>query len=253
MILLESADADCNDDSVAFMSPYYERRPSWRGTDNGGIIMLPRSVLLLIICLGAFACYGGKAPKENPKEPPLDVENVAEVCVLIRQPGLYGDVPGVIDEKVEEKRQYLIQVGEKAFPTYEAILTDPKSESEEIAGVFWIINHVKSDRTRFRKYALERLADPHSYVRDYAVRALKSIGSSAEAPSVVPLLSDEEEYVATAAAETLAAIGGPDEVLAMDVWIRGHSHRNDRQFREHVQKCRDELKKRLDAKKTSKK
>jgi hypothetical protein len=73
---------------------------------------------------------------------------------------------------------------------------------------------------------------------------MRSIGSAADGPAVVALLSDRRE-VAYAAAKTLAIIGGTRELEAMDAWLRGPSQRDD-ELRQHVKLCRDELKERLD-------
>lgn len=108
------------------------------------------------------------------------------------------------------------------------------------------VSDLKGDRRRFLKHAIARLADEQAMMRLNAVTLLSSIGSPAEASLMVASLSDEYKPVAYAAAKTLATIGGPNEMVAMDVWLRGVSHRDDRQLREHVQKCRDALKKRLD-------
>lgn len=204
------------------------------------------SSLFLFVCLIPLACKGEDSasnPRRNgdTAEPPLDVRNVREVRMALRvkEP----------DKTSEKYRQYLIHMGEKAFPAYEAILSDPKAYDVEVCGVFGIIYEVKGDCRRFIKYALARFMDSDYGVRRCAVWILGAIGSAAEASPVVALLSDEEKIVAYAAAKTLVAIGGPNEVVAMDVWLRGVSHRDDRELREHVQKCRDALKKRLSEKK----
>lgn len=177
--------------------------------------------------------------------PPLDVQNVEEVRAVFHAHDY--------DERMEKRRQYLVRMGEKAFPAYEAILVDPKAQHNEVSGLFVILRDVKADRRRFRRHAISRLTDSNKGVRRCAVTLLGHIGGSTEASSIVALLSDEDRSIAYASAKALSAIGGPNEVVAMDVWLRGVSHRDDRQLREHVQKCRDELKKRLDAKNPPKK
>lgn len=210
--------------------------------------MRPYSSLLLLVCLTMIACDSRATVKEHPLDvknvkPPLDVKDAEDVRSVLRVKCL---VAGVKDERLEKQREYLIRMGEKAFPAYEAILSDPKSESVEVCGVFGLIYHVKGDRRRFREYALARFTDSDYGVRRTAVWILGSIGSQAEASPVVALLSDDHTIVAYAAATTLAAIGGPNEVVAMDLWLRGVSYRDDAQLRQHVEKCRDDLKKRLD-------
>jgi HEAT repeat protein len=157
--------------------------------------------------------------------------------------GKYGSVGGEGGNSLSDPA--------KVFPAYEGILSDPKSASYEVEGVFSVLYKVKADRRRFIKHALSRFTDSNYHLRWTAVWFLQSAGSPAEASPVVALLSDEHREVGYAAAKTLAAIGGPNEVVAMDVWLRGVSRHDDRKLREHVQKCRDELKKRLNEKRDS--
>ena len=140
----------------------------------------------------------------------------------------------------------LVEMGEKAFPIYEAILADPKADDGDVGRLLLVIGEVKADRRRFIKYAVSRLTDAKFGVRLNAVLLLEDIGTVAEASPVVALLSDERVEIVYAAAKTLAAIGGPNEVVAMDVWLHVVSRRDDTNLRKRVQKCRDALKKRLD-------
>ena len=155
-------------------------------------------------------------------------------------PSVRGLLNGV---EFKEDRQRLIEMGEKAFPAYEAILADQKATPEEVARVFGVLCYVQADRCRFLKHALSRLRDADWGVRLSAVHLLREIGNAANGPAVVALLSDRLE-VAYAAAKTLAIIGGPRELEVMDAWLRGPSQRGD-ELRQHVQKCRDALKERL--------
>ncbi|HEY7153802.1 MAG TPA: hypothetical protein VH575_07565 [Gemmataceae bacterium] len=193
-----------------------------------------RSRLLLLPCLTILACNSGA----NVTEPAIDVQDVKHLRGLFHVKDY--------DERVAKERQQLIEMGEKAFPAYEAILSDPESDSYEIGGVLGVLCEVKADRRRFLNHAVSRLTDIDSSVRHNAVILLKQIGSAGEASPVVALLSDKDKVVVHYAAKTLTAIGGSNEVVAMDVWLRGVSHRGDGDLRKHVQKCRDALKKRLD-------
>lgn len=185
-------------------------------------------------------------PRASGKEPPpLDEKLVKYVRSLSYLPDY--------DAKVEKQIRQLVEMGEKVFPAYEAILADTKSRSHEVASVLSLLREVKADRRGFRKYAVARLADARDGVVLNAVQLLEVIGGPAEASPLVALLSDRDLTNSFAAAKALAAIGGPNEVVAMDVWLRGDSHRGDRQLREDVQKYRDDLKKCLDAKKARKK
>jgi HEAT repeat protein len=137
-------------------------------------------------------------------------------------------------------------MGEKAFPDYEAILSDPTADSNEVGRALFILCNVNADRRRFVKHALSRLTDAKSGVRLNAAALLGQIGTATDSSPVVALLSDEYVPVVRSAARTLVAIGSQREVVAMDVWLRGVSHRNDPELRQYVKQCRDALKKRLD-------
>ncbi len=211
------------------------------------------SLVLLALVYGIFSqlttspCQMVKAPNIPPTlvdgelgntKPPLDVQDVQQVRFVFH----------VIDydERMERQRQQLIRTGEKAFPAYETILSDAKSSEEEVCGVLGALCDVKADRRRFIKPAVSRLTATDSSVRWCAVALLQRIGSVAEASPMIALLSDEDIVVVHFAAKALVAIGGQNELVAMDVWLRGVSHRDDAQLRQHVKKCRDELKRRLD-------
>jgi hypothetical protein len=187
--------------------------------------MRPFSRLLVLACLGALALDGGAISMPPPTK--------QEVVDLLRG----NDFAGCAE---------LVEMGEKAFPIYEAILADPKADDGDVGRVLLVIGEVKADRRRFIKYAVSRLTDAKFGVRLNAVLLLKDIGTVAEASPVVALLSDERVEIVYAAAKTLTAIGGPNELVAMDVWFQGVSRRDDTDLRKRVQKCRDALKKRLD-------
>lgn len=189
--------------------------------------------LLLIGCLGTFV-FGRT---DLRAQPPADVERVRDL--LLEE-----------DDSWKDERRQLIQLGEKVFPAFEAILSDPKAKPHQVARIFGVLYAVKADRRRFLEHAVRGLANADSKTRWAAVELLGQIGTPAEASPVVALLSDgnrvADQVIVYSAAKTLAAIGGPREVIAMDVWLLGASHRNDPQLRRHVAQCRDKLKERLD-------
>ena len=111
----------------------------------------------------------------------------------------------------------LIRSGEQMFPFYELILGSPFSNPNEIGGTLTLLTNVKKDRSRFTKYALHYLAYQRSWVRIRALHLLDQIGSERDASPIVALLSDETPDVVLAAATTLGTIGGPREVIAMDI------------------------------------
>lgn len=140
----------------------------------------------------------------------------------------------------------LHRLGEKgAFPAFEAILADPKS-ADEIANVLDALRQMKGDRGRFVTPAVRALAHSQLKVRVGAAELLGQIGSPKEASPLVALLSDADEAAVSAAARTLAAVGGPRELVAMDAWLLGVSHKDNRALRDRVTGFRDDLKARLD-------
>jgi hypothetical protein len=187
--------------------------------------MQPRLRLVLLACFVAFALDGGAVSAQLPTK--------QKVIDLLRG----NDFDGY---------QELVNMGAKAFPIYEEILTDPNADDGDVGRVLLVIGNVKTDRRRFIKRAVSRLTDRDFGVRLNAVLLLKDIGSPAETSPVVALLSDKRVEIIYAAAKTLAAIGGPNEVVAMEVWLRGASDRDDPKLLRHVRKCRDALKKRLE-------
>ncbi len=98
----------------------------------------------------------------------------------------------------------------------------------------------------FLEHAVFRLADSDDGVRWHAVRLLAVIGSEKDCSPIISLLSDEETVVRYGAAKALAKIGGKREIAAMNVWLKVGNHRDDKDYLRHVEKCRDEIKTRLD-------
>jgi hypothetical protein len=141
----------------------------------------------------------------------------------------------------------LIKLGDRLFPAYERLLTDKTKNAEEIEGILHILRHVKTDRSQFVEHAVVLLASPISSTRRLSLHLLALIGREREASPVVALLSDE--YVNYSAATALAAIGGSRELVAFDIWLMTSPHRKDEDLRQHVAKCRDELKQRLEKEK----
>jgi len=178
---------------------------------------------------------------------------VAHSCAMPPMSEDVKHVRGLLSGVEFEGYHKLIEMGEGAFSAFESILSDPKANQFETERIFYILTEVKADPRRFLEHAVRRLADPTFDVRLRALQLVGRIGSRAEASTVVALLSDIKKPVAYAAAKALGAIGGPREVIAMDIWLEGVSHRNDAELRQHVRQHRDELKKRLDEAKAKEK
>jgi hypothetical protein len=143
----------------------------------------------------------------------------------------------------------LVEMGTKAFPAYEAILADPKTDPDSVGCIFAVLESVDADRGRFVDPAVRWLANPNWEARLYIVRCLGKIGSSREVAPVVALLADENPEVVAVAARTLVAIGDQRALAAMDIWLNSGSNRNNEVLRKLVAESRDELKQRLEKEK----
>lgn len=171
-----------------------------------------------------------------------------------------GDLPDEYEvrellrvNEFKEERRALIAFGERAFPVYLRILADADARHDEVGRIFNVVSNVEADRSGFLEYAVAKLADPQFLVRLPAVHLLGQIGSERDAAPVVALLSDERPEASYAAAKTLVVIGDQRALVAFDVWLLTGNHRENGDLRQHVAKCRDKLKQRLEkAKKPSK-
>jgi hypothetical protein len=142
--------------------------------------------------------------------------------------------------------RFLLSYGAAAFPAYEAVLSDPKSNPREVAGVLCLLLHHPEPKGQFLPLAAPFLAHQDRGVRRSAALLVREIGTPAEGSTLVALLSDNDTFVAHLAAQALAKVGGPGEVFAMDAWLQtGTAHRGDTAIQDRVRTCRDELDARL--------
>ncbi len=150
-------------------------------------------------------------------------------------------------ERADKVDKRLIEFGPRAFPAYEAIIADPKSESREIVLLFGAVGDIKADRKQFLDLAAARLNDSSSNVRRAALLLLNEIGSDRDTSPIVALLSDEDKLVRRTAAKTLSRIGGKRDLVAMDIWLKTGNYQGEVQHLQHVKDCRSALEKRLKA------
>jgi HEAT repeat protein len=150
----------------------------------------------------------------------------------------------------EFKQEYrkLIDLRETAFPAYEQILNDPTVNTFEVVRIFGVLGGVQADRRQFVEPAARRLADHDTDLRRSAIQLLGRIGSRSDAAPVVALLWDEDRTVVYAAAETLSAIGGERELVALDIWAQANAEslRIDSQLRQRTEQARDALRQRAE-------
>lgn len=206
--------------------------------------MTPTTRPLLAVAPLALVLACGQPPGESPR--PADRAEADPTPERIRY--MLRDV-----EPNSKSRQTLVGMGRRAFPVYEAILSDPKSDPYTVERTFAILREVDADRSQFRDYAVQRLADPNWDLRTAALFLLEKIGGPRETPPIVAILSDKKPGVARGAATVLLAIGDERTVVAMDVWLNSDMRRDDPRgdewVRKHVAECRDKLKQRLEKEK----
>ena len=139
-----------------------------------------------------------------------------------------------------------LELGTKAFPSYEKLLADPKTSTNQVARIFSVLREVPGDRSRFVETAVKSLTSPAPYLRDSAVRLLGAIGSRRDTAPIVASLYDNEIVVISAAAETLVELGGQRELVAFDVWLRAAKARGvGKPLIDMLRKHRDALEFRL--------
>jgi hypothetical protein len=140
-----------------------------------------------------------------------------------------------------------LTLGEKrVLAACEVMLTNPKDDAER-AAVLLMVSRRKGDRSRFVAPAVEALKHKDEGVRAGAATLLGKIGSPNEIPALRGLLSDPEEGVVQAVAPALAALGGQDDLNALDKWLDGpgREERYDFGTRDRVEKARCDLMMRL--------
>ena len=143
------------------------------------------------------------------------------------------------------ERRELIALGTAAFPEYHRILNDPMRTPIERGRILGVVSRIECDRSTFHKHAVEALEGEKSYVRASGIALLEKIGSTKDAALIIARLSDSDKSIVYSASKTLAIIGGPKEVVAMDAWLSGPVYANDKQLRAQVMKSRSELAERL--------
>jgi HEAT repeat protein len=101
----------------------------------------------------------------------------------------------------------------------EVMLANSESD-EELAEVFGALWWAEGDRRHLVTRTVRALRHTDREVRGSAARLLGEIGSRNEALALVAMLSDEDYWLNCDVVEALACIGGPNELIALDNWIR---------------------------------
>jgi HEAT repeat protein len=106
----------------------------------------------------------------------------------------------------------------------EVMLANPESDKElaEVLGALWWAG---GDRRHLVTRTVRALRHTDPEVRGSAARLLGEIGSRNEALALIATLSDEDYWLNCDVVEALACIGGPNELIALDNWIRRASRK----------------------------
>lgn len=142
-------------------------------------------------------------------------------------------------------RAKLLALGAKAHPVFKHVLADDRAKPLELIRLLDHLAAAKLGSAAFRDLAVARLDDPQKSVRAAACAYLARAGTAADTSPLVALLNDEDDTVVRAAADALAALGTRRDVWALDAWLRGVAHKDDRQLRAYITRARDLLKRRL--------
>ncbi len=188
---------------------------------------------LMGVMLLAFA--GGRSAGQPPAGAPPTREAVLAL--------LSSDA----DEAWRE-RPKLAAHGKAAFPVFDALLEDPKTRVLHRCRVFDVLGVIEGDRSRYVQPALRSLTHDSWLVRWSALKLLDQIGSPEVTGPVVALLFDDETAVVNKAATTLAKIGGSNDLIALDAYLRSAAVRGlHPAFLAEIRKDRNDLVKRLAA------
>ena len=210
-----------------------------------------RLPLLLLPCLLASSSPTGD---DSPKP--------SSATVVDTRPTTLEDVRFIRENQRESRemrcgtcalshRQKVYELGDKRLIAACEVMLAAPTDAEEVASAFWILSCAKGDRSRFIKPAVAALRAADRGIRWSAAELLGEIGSPKEGPALIASLTDGSADVVNAAAKSLAAIGGPTDLVAMDTWLGGTGpdmngnvpRRPD--FREEVAKYRNAMAARL--------
>jgi hypothetical protein len=204
---------------------------------------------VLMLCLLASCAEketGEKAPsRPTNAEKEQDVHTVRNGLLAWQGAGpLCGNDLDEHDRQLELSRQALCkELGERrVLAACETVVARPESDGE-LRAAFLFLARMKGDRHRFVEPAVAALKHADAGVRIGAATLLGEIGSRNEAAALVAALSDGDATLP--AAEALAAVGGPNEVTAMDAWLAGPGRDRLDVYRDGVKEGRDALAARL--------
>lgn len=184
---------------------------------------------LLFVVAGFAAAMVGC---QNPADQPVSSKKVATTDKGPGYPGGKIPVPKTADQLCGrfhgDELDFELELGEgvKLFPLYREVLEDPKRDGRSVRAVMSILWHLAQDEKlrpevakQFGGLTLRHLAGKDYMVHISALGLLRVIGGERDTAAVAPLLLAEMREARYAAAKTLAAIGGPRDVLVLDTVI----------------------------------
>ncbi|WP_439632123.1 HEAT repeat domain-containing protein [Gemmata sp.] len=172
----------------------------------------------------------------------IDIDEARVRAILKR----YSQSQLLPARKLREISRPILEMGEKVFPVFEAILDDPKSDpSHARAALQLLIGMEDTDRKRFVDRAVKCLARDEEMVRLKALHLLGRIGSAADTAPLYALFADK--LLQREAVRTIVEIGGKRDLATLSVWLRANKGGTDEEqrFRSYVEDGRDDLEERL--------
>jgi hypothetical protein len=146
-------------------------------------------------------------PPAVPRQPDPTVPSAQEVRKTLTELGDSGEVSKIV------------ALGERVYPAFEAILSDPAVTTSEALRVFEQLAYMAGDRSRFAPYVVRRLAAYRPRLSSL-IQLLGDIGSRRDTAPLVALLYDSNPIVVQDALEALGKLGGEREAAAIDIWLK---------------------------------
>jgi hypothetical protein len=164
-----------------------------------------------------------------------------------------SEIRAILSDGADGPLRQLVRLGERAFPTYESILSDPAVTAREAARIFGLLRDVKAERSRFAEYTGRWLTADEADASRQAAHLLSQIGNRSDASLLVALLWDQDGTIVGPVVTRLGAIGGGRELTALDIWarIKAEKLHADDDLRRHLQQARDAIQRRIEAEKKS--
>jgi HEAT repeat protein len=127
----------------------------------------------------------------------------------------------IAEEFDNEIRDEILSYGDRAMSVIEDILSSRQNDEIDelrVSRALNILSHFGSGAQKLHPLVLKQLVAENALVRNSAVYALASIGSSKDVPIVVAMLYDPDKSVRRGAVRVLGNFGDESAILAIEVW-----------------------------------